>query len=32
MGIDKTPLTAALVLPVVALVWLMLQRIRKRLH
>ena len=32
MGIDKTALTAALVLPVVALVWLMLQRIRKRLH
>ena len=32
MGIDKTALTAALVLPVVALVWLMLRRIRKRLH
>ncbi|MGR3625821.1 MAG: DUF3422 family protein [Limimaricola sp.] len=32
LGLDKTALTAALVLPVVALVWLMLRRIRKRLH
>ncbi len=32
LGIDKTALTAALVLPMVALVWLMLRQIRKRFH
>jgi uncharacterized membrane-anchored protein len=32
MGLDKTALTAALVLPVVAMVALMLRRIRRGLH
>ncbi len=32
LGIDKTALTAALVLPVVGTVWLMLRRIRRGLH
>jgi uncharacterized membrane-anchored protein len=32
VGLDKTYLTAALVIPVVLVVWSMVRRVRKRLH